>query len=85
MKEKRQIWKIITKRWDNMIGHTLRHDSLLKLIIEGYVDGKTGRGSPIMEYVSDIMKDIGIRSYRDIKELSFDREDWRAAANQSRD
>lgn len=24
-----------------MIGHTLRHDGLLKLIIEGYRDGKT--------------------------------------------
>jgi len=44
IKEKRQIWKTITKRRDNMIGHTLYHYSLLKLIIEGYVDGKTGRG-----------------------------------------
>jgi len=34
-----------------MIGHTLRHDNLLKLIIEGYIDGKTGRGGPRMEYI----------------------------------
>lgn len=58
LKKKRQIWKIITKRRDNMIGHML-----LKLIIEGYVDGKIGRGRPRMEYISQIMKDMEIGSY----------------------
>lgn len=37
-----------------MIGHTLRHDSLLKLVIEGYVDEKTEIGGRIMEYISEI-------------------------------
>lgn len=31
-----------------MIGHTLYRDGLLKLIIEGYIDGKTVRGRPRM-------------------------------------
>lgn len=31
-----------------MIGHLLSHDDLLKLNIEGYMDGKTGRGKPIL-------------------------------------
>lgn len=44
---------------NNMIGNTLCHDSLLKLIIEGYVDGETGRGKPRIEYISQIMEDIG--------------------------
>lgn len=31
---------------NNMIGHILRHDSLLKsIIIEGCVNGKIGRGN----------------------------------------
>jgi len=38
-----------------------------------------------MEYISQIMKDMDIGSYQDLKELSFNREAWRAAANQSRD
>lgn len=72
--EKRQIWKIIINRRDNKIGHTLCHDSLLNLIVKGYVDGKTGRGKPRMEYISQIMKDMDMRSYRDLKEPSFNRE-----------
>lgn len=35
IKEKRQVRETITKRRNNVIGHTLRHDGLLKLIIEG--------------------------------------------------
>lgn len=48
-----------------MIGHTLRHDSLLKLIIKGYVDDKTGRERPRMDYISQIMRDLDLGSYRD--------------------
>jgi len=54
-----------------MIVHTLRYDSLLKLIIEGNVDGKTERGRPRMEYISQIIKDMDTGSYRDLKKLSF--------------
>lgn len=39
-----------------------------------YVVGKAGRGRPGMEYVVDILKDIGIKSYRQLKDPSFDRE-----------
>lgn len=42
----------------NMIRYILRHDSLLKLIIEEYMDGKTVKGRPRMEYISQIMKDV---------------------------
>jgi len=51
---------------------------MLKLIIERYVDGKIGRGKPRMEYVLQIMKDMDMESYQDLKELRFDREVWRA-------
>jgi len=67
------------------IEHTLCYNSLLKLIIKRCVDGKTGRERPRMEYISQIMKNMDIGSYRDLKELSFDRKAWRIAANQWRD
>lgn len=38
-----------------------------------------------MEYILQIMKDMEMGSYRDLMELSFDREDWRAVVNQLRD
>lgn len=47
--------------------------------------GKTGRVRPRMEYITQIMTDTDIGSYRDSKDLSFDRESWRAAAKRSRD
>lgn len=62
---KRQIWIIIINSRDNMIGHTLRYDNLLKLIIEGYVDDKTGRERPRMDYISQIMRDLDLGSYLD--------------------
>lgn len=50
-------------------------------IIEGYVYGKTGRGRLIMEYIRQIIEDTRVESYREPKDLSYDRETWRAAAN----
>lgn len=34
-----------------------------------------------MEYILQIMKDMNMGSYRDVKELNFCSEVWRAAAN----
>lgn len=50
----------------------MRHNGFTKLITEEYVDGNRGR--PRMEYISRIMKDTGIGSYHNFKDLSCDRE-----------
>lgn len=64
----------------------IRHNgSLLKLSVEGYVVHNTRRGSPRMEYTSQITKDMGMKSCRELKNLSLSREAWRSAANQSKD
>lgn len=49
------------------------------------MDGKTGRERPRLGYISQIMKDMNMGSYRGLKESSFDRETWRAVADQSSD
>lgn len=50
-----------------------------KDVIEGDVEGYSGRGRPRMEHVIDMGKD----SYRELnKELSYSGEAWRIAANQ---
>jgi len=38
-----------------------------------------------MEYMKQLMSDMGKNSYKKLKELSNDREAWRTAANQSKD
>lgn len=62
----------------NMMNHMLRHDSLLKMIIESDVDHKTGKGRPRMEYIPQIMKDIGINNHRELRSWSYDRKIRRA-------
>lgn len=41
-----------------MIGHVLRHESLLKTILEGDVEGHIGRGRLRVEYMTQVMKDV---------------------------
>jgi len=66
-----------------MIGHILRHDCLTKNVIEGDVEGYIGRGRSRMEHMKQIIMNMGKNSYKELKELSYNREAWRIAANQS--
>lgn len=40
-----------------MAGHTLRHNSLTKNVVESHVEGYIGRGRPRTEYMTEIGKD----------------------------
>ena len=83
--EERSIWKNIVKRRDRLIGHILRHPGIVALILEGQVEGKNCVGRPRLEYVKQIVGDVGCRGYTEMKRLALDRESWRAASNQSND
>lgn len=58
-----------------MVGHILHHDSLTKNDIEGDIEGNIGRGKPRMEYTKQIMMDMRKDSYKELKELSYNREE----------
>lgn len=53
-----------------MIGHILRHGSLLNTIIEGNV--RSGR--PRAEYMIQIIKDKNKGNYKDLEKLSYNRK-----------
>ncbi|XP_050421358.1 uncharacterized protein LOC126833839 [Adelges cooleyi] len=77
--EKRTFIDIIKRRRWQMIGHTLRHgDELHSLIIEGMIEGTRSRGRPRTRYISQIMQDGGVTSYRELKNMANDREKWRS-------
>lgn len=80
--ERRCFLKYLKRRRNHLVGHILRHNGLLKLIIEGTVDGKNSRGRPRLEYMSQIMEDMSCGSYWELKRKAERREEWRAAANQ---
>ena len=81
----RLLWSNIVRRRNEWIGHIMRHEGLLKLIIEGRVEGKNRRGRPRLEFIQQIIKDQGCDSYVEMKRKADRREDWKMATNQSTD
>ena len=66
-----------------LVGHIMRHDGLMKTIVEGQVEGKMAQGRPRIIYIGQVMKDVKEKKYVAMKRLSDGREEWRAALNQS--
>ena len=63
------------KRRDILIGHIMRHDGLMKTIIEGQVNDKRDKGMPRMCYIGRrIIKDVGEKKYVSVKRLADRRE-----------
>ncbi|KAG8234082.1 hypothetical protein J437_LFUL013947 [Ladona fulva] len=46
------LWKSIVKRRAELVGHILRHESLVKAVLEGMVEGVRYRGRPREEYLA---------------------------------
>jgi hypothetical protein len=67
-----------------MIGHILKHVSLLKKIIEDD-KGHIAREKQRTEYMTQIMQVTNKGSYKDLKEFFYNREAWRVATNKSTD
>ncbi|MGP1906500.1 MAG: hypothetical protein ACTS4X_01990 [Candidatus Hodgkinia cicadicola] len=65
--EKRSFWESIVRRRVQLTGHIMRHEDLLKIIIEGYVDEKRPRGRPRLRYKDQIVKDVGCKIYGEVK------------------
>ena len=73
VEEERCMLEVIAKRKKAWIGHVLRGDGLLKLVIEGRMEGKRPRGRPRIGMMDDIM----MGSYGDMKRMALDRDSWR--------
>jgi hypothetical protein len=70
--EERCIVQAILKRKKNWIGHVMRGDSLLKLVIERRMLGKKPRGRPRLGMIDDLKEG----SYTDMKRRAEDRDKW---------
>lgn len=78
IKEKRLLIDSLKIRIWQMIGQTFRHgDEFHSLIIEGIIEGIRPKERPKTKYISQIIKDAGITSYRVLKTMANDREKWR--------
>ena len=62
------------KRW---LGHVLRHDSLLRITLEGRIQGKKGCGRPRTMFLDWLLKmEEDNISYYKLKMLARDRSRW---------
>jgi hypothetical protein len=61
------VKKKLVKRRGALIRHLLRHEGILKTIIEERTDRKTYRGRPGLAYIKQIMKDLGSITYVEMK------------------
>jgi len=73
MNEKRSLIKTIWDRKKNWIGHVVRGDGLMKLVLEGRMEGKRPRGRPRMGMIDDVLDE----TYGDMKRKAENRENWR--------
>lgn len=54
-----------------MLRHLTRHDSFLKNITEGNVEGKSGRETSRRSYIKQMKEKVGIESYQQLKVRAF--------------
>ena len=73
--ERRIAWKCLRKRRGQMMGYTLRHGGLLRDIFGGEVGKERGRSR--LEDFEQIIRNMGYETFRKVKELAWDRAEWR--------
>lgn len=52
--------KSLKERRTKLIGHILRHNNLLKRIMEGMIEGKNVVGRHPLDYLQQIMRDVNV-------------------------
>ena len=71
------IIKYYQKRICQYFGHIIRGDGVQRLLMEGRINGRRGRGRPRTMWTDDIKERTKI-SYNDCIRVAQDRERWRS-------
>ena len=77
VQENKSILDTVQHRYFRWFGHILRHDSLLRDIIEGRMNGKVTRGRKRLQMLSDVIS----KSYEELKREVEDRSWWKKRAS----
>ena len=73
---KRSLIETVKKRKLFFFGHVMRHDSLQRVLLEGMVEGKRGRGRPRLQWSDNITQWTGLTCEK-AKRTAQDRKRWR--------
>jgi len=71
VQENKNILDTVQHRKLRWIGHILRHDSLLRDIIEGRMKGKATRGKKRLQMLSDVISKSYEKLQRDVEDRSW--------------
>ena len=77
---KEYVVPTIKKRQLSFFGHMIRRDNMHRLLLEGKIDGKRGRGRPRAEWMDNIFEWIGTSDYGEVVRMAQNRERWRIMA-----
>lgn len=80
MNEKRKLINILKDRKLKYFGHLIRLNNIYRTLLEGYIDGKRGRGRPRMSWYDNIKEWTGMR-YERATRTAMDRDKWRATVS----
>src|SRR6478609_11119800 len=69
MNEKGSLIKTIWDRKKNWIGHVVRGDGLMKLVLEGTMEGKIPRGRPRIGMIDDVFDETYMKRKAESQEL----------------
>jgi len=64
------------ERGKNWTGHLIRNNAWI-IIFERKFEGKPGKGRPRQSYIKQIMLNIRKESYRELKKVALNREEWK--------
>ena len=78
--EETELLKSIKRKKLSYFGHTRRHDSLQKLIMEGKVDGSRGRGRRRKSWTGNIAEMTNMK-VNEAAETAMERDRWRTMAS----
>ena len=78
---KKSLLSTIKERKLKFFGHTKRHDSIMKNILEGKLQGKRPRGRPRAQWCDNIKEWTGF-SMAESTRLARQREEWRRISSQ---
>ena len=80
MNEKRKLINILREKKLRSFGHLIRLNNIYRTLLEGYVDGRRGRGHPRMNWYND-MKEWTDMRYELATRIAMDRDKWRATVS----
>jgi hypothetical protein len=80
MKITKRLLPTIQTRKLKYFGHITRHSSLQRMLLEGKVNGRRGRGRPRATWITDIAQWTGLK-YAAAVRTADDREKWRTIAS----